>query len=60
MSDFSTGPLKSFLSLRMWMPLGRLTYSIFLTHAAVILYTIGSLKDPQYFGYYIQVWQELT
>lgn len=49
------GVINTVLSLRMWMPLGRLTYCIYLTHAAVILYNISGLRQPQYFSYHTMV-----
>ncbi|XP_054271530.1 nose resistant to fluoxetine protein 6-like [Macrosteles quadrilineatus] len=46
------GFLNSWLSLKIFAPLGRLTYAIYLTHVAVILYGVGSLRQPQHFTYF--------
>ncbi|KAG8289170.1 hypothetical protein J6590_003508 [Homalodisca vitripennis] len=46
------GFLNKIFSLPVWVPLGRLTYCIYLTHVAVILYSIGGMRKPQHFSYY--------
>ncbi|XP_014224477.1 nose resistant to fluoxetine protein 6-like [Trichogramma pretiosum] len=38
------GPVNTFLSWRVWVPLSKLTYSAYLTHYIVLLYNIGSAR----------------
>uniref|UniRef100_A0A1B6KJC8 Acyltransferase 3 domain-containing protein n=2 Tax=Graphocephala atropunctata TaxID=36148 RepID=A0A1B6KJC8_9HEMI len=49
------GFINTLFSWPVWVPLGRLTYCIYLTHVAVILYSIGSMRQPQHFSYYSMI-----
>ncbi|XP_014242802.1 nose resistant to fluoxetine protein 6-like [Cimex lectularius] len=49
------GPINAFLSWNVFAPIGRLTYCIYLTHVAVILYGIGSIRSPNYYTDYAQI-----
>ncbi|KAK0099205.1 hypothetical protein PV326_000042 [Microctonus aethiopoides] len=40
------GPVGAFLSWSGWMPLGKLTYSAYLTHYIVLLYNVGVVRTP--------------
>lgn len=44
------GPINKFLSLPMWQPLSRLSYSIYLIHTLILSLTIDSLKMPMFFS----------
>ncbi|XP_073995610.1 nose resistant to fluoxetine protein 6-like isoform X2 [Rhodnius prolixus] len=49
------GPVNTFLSAKIFGPLGRLTYCIYLTHVAIILYDISSRRMTTYYTDYGQV-----
>ncbi|XP_034952276.1 nose resistant to fluoxetine protein 6-like [Chelonus insularis] len=40
------GPIGALLSWSGWMPLGKLTYSAYLTHYLILLYNAGSVRTP--------------
>lgn len=44
------GPVNKFLSLKMWQPLSRLTYAIYLIHCLVMLTIYLSMKTPPHFS----------
>lgn len=44
------GPINTILSWKAFIPLGRLTYCVYLTHIAVILTGIGGAKESFYFS----------
>lgn len=44
------GPVNTFLSLSIWQPLGRLSYSIYLLHLPVQTMLLGSLRNAGYFS----------
>lgn len=46
----SGGPINTFLSLRMWQPLSKLSYAIFLCHCTVISIILFSTKIPMYYN----------
>lgn len=46
----SGGPVNSFLSHRLWQPISRLCYSIYLLHFPVILLIHVSMKTTPYFN----------
>ena len=46
----SGGLINDFLSLRMWQPLSRLSYAIYLVHGPIITLTLYSIKIPQNFS----------
>jgi hypothetical protein len=43
--------LQPLLQLHAFLPLSRLTYCAFLTHGAVQLYTLGTLRQPEYMSF---------
>ena len=47
--------VKSFLSLEIWQPLGKLTYVMYLIHLIVYLWWAGDLETPTYYT----EWNEL-
>ncbi|KAK9498833.1 hypothetical protein O3M35_003389 [Rhynocoris fuscipes] len=49
------GPVNTILSAKIFGPLGRLTYCIYLTHIAVILFDISSRRIVSYYTDYSQV-----
>lgn len=44
------GPIKWFLSIGLWQPIARLSYSIYLVHLPIQLVLAASLKLPLYFS----------
>nr|XP_019554140.2 nose resistant to fluoxetine protein 6-like [Aedes albopictus] len=44
------GPINTFLSLPVWQPLGRLSYSIYLLHLPVQTMLLGTLRSTGYFS----------
>jgi len=49
------GPINTFLSWKLFGPMGRLTYCIYLCHVMVILYKLGSVRVPNYYSDYDEV-----
>ena len=41
--------VKAFLSLEIWQPLGKLTYTMYLLHVIVYLWLVGDLETPTYY-----------
>ncbi|PSN55352.1 hypothetical protein C0J52_01840 [Blattella germanica] len=46
------GPVDTFLSWKLFVPLSRLTYCAYLCHYIVLLYNIGSVRTPGYLSDY--------
>ncbi|XP_072152288.1 nose resistant to fluoxetine protein 6 isoform X2 [Bemisia tabaci] len=46
------GVVNRFLSNKFFMPLGRLTYCIYLTHIVVIIHKLGTARQPAYISAY--------
>ncbi|XP_021707319.1 nose resistant to fluoxetine protein 6 isoform X1 [Aedes aegypti] len=44
------GPINTFLSLPIWQPLGKLSYSIYLLHVPIQTMLLGSLRSTGYFS----------
>ncbi|XP_065079673.1 nose resistant to fluoxetine protein 6-like [Ochlerotatus camptorhynchus] len=44
------GPIDTFLSLSIWQPLGRLSYSIYLLHLPLQTMLLGSVRNAGYFS----------
>lgn len=44
------GVINRFLSLPFWVPLGRLTYTAYLVHEAILLIILGEMRDGMYFS----------
>lgn len=44
------GPVNWFLSLKLWQPLSRLTYAIYLVHMPIMLMNSASTHRPLYFS----------
>lgn len=47
-----SGPINSFLSLRHWQPISRLSYCIFVLHEIVLRIQSGAMKSSTYFNEY--------
>ncbi|KAK3084177.1 hypothetical protein FSP39_009594, partial [Pinctada imbricata] len=50
------GPINAFLSLSIWKPLGRLTYSVYLVHPIVIYYHIINSGDTRHYSDVAIIW----
>ncbi|GMT12006.1 hypothetical protein PFISCL1PPCAC_3303, partial [Pristionchus fissidentatus] len=48
-----SGPINSFMSWHIWVPLGRLSYSGYLIHIPVMILVLGQTKDEEYFSNFI-------
>uniref|UniRef100_A0A914W9K1 Nose resistant-to-fluoxetine protein N-terminal domain-containing protein n=1 Tax=Plectus sambesii TaxID=2011161 RepID=A0A914W9K1_9BILA len=44
------GPINSFMSWNIWIPLGRLTYCAYLLHATVAAFVVATQKQPLHFS----------
>ncbi|GMS80635.1 hypothetical protein PENTCL1PPCAC_2810, partial [Pristionchus entomophagus] len=44
------GPINSFMSWHIWMPLGRLSYCAYLVHIPIIFLNLGQTTDEIYFS----------
>lgn len=53
------GFVADFLNCKLFVVLGRLTYGIYLTHNAVIIYKLGKMRQPVFFDVYDQFQQYL-
>ncbi|XP_039289183.1 O-acyltransferase like protein-like [Nilaparvata lugens] len=51
------GFIADFLNCKLFVVLGRLTYGIYLTHNAVIIYKMGRMRQPVFFDIYDQYQQ---